>query len=52
VMGKSFSAPSYAALLCIQAAGSNRNTVNGWTTWRNAEGVTLAELRDKFLEES
>ena len=52
VMGKSFSAPSYAALLCIQNAGSDRNTVNGWTTWRNADGHTLADLRDKFLEDS
>jgi len=51
VLGKSFSAPSYAALLCIQNAGSDRNSVNGWTSWRNAEGMTLAELREKYLEE-
>ena len=48
-LGKAFSAPSYAALLCIQSAGSDRQTVNGWTSWRNAKGETLADLRDKFL---
>ena len=49
VLGKSFSAPSYAALLCIQDAGSSRNTVNGWTSWRTEHGSTLAELRDTLL---
>ena len=38
VLGKSFSAPSYAALLCLQDAGSSRNTVNGWISWKTAEG--------------
>ncbi len=49
VLGKRFSAPSYAALACLQDAGSNRETVNGWTTWRNSMGETLAELRTQFL---
>jgi hypothetical protein len=47
VLGKSFSAPSYAALLCLQDAGSSRNTVNSWKT---AEGRTLADLRDTLLK--
>ncbi len=49
-LGRSFSAPSYAALACIQSAGSDRETVNGWRTWRDGEGRTLADLRDQFLE--
>jgi hypothetical protein len=49
VLGKSFSAPSYAALACIQNAGSERETVNGWMSWKNSEGEALADLRDKFL---
>ena len=50
VLGKSFSSPSYAALYGIQDAGSERKTVNGWTSWRNADGLFLSELRDKYLE--
>src|ERR1017187_4852993 len=49
VLGKSFSAPSYAALLCVQDAGSTRNTVNGWIAWRTESGKTLADLRDALL---
>ena len=49
VLGKSFSAPSYAALLCVQDAGSSRNTVNGWISWKTADGKTLADLRDTLL---
>jgi hypothetical protein len=49
VLGKSFSAPSYAALLCVQAAGSNRNTVNGWISWKTSSGKTLADLRESLL---
>ena len=49
VLGKSFSAPSYAALLCLQNAGSSRETVNGWTSWKTADGKTLAALRTAFL---
>jgi hypothetical protein len=49
-LDRTFSAPSYAALACIQSAGSNRETVNGWTSWRNLQGRTLAELRDQLLE--
>ena len=49
VLGKTFSAPSYAALLCVQDAGSSRNTVNGWVTWKVADGRTLADLREALL---
>jgi hypothetical protein len=49
VLGKTFSSPSYAAVFVIQSAGSKRKTVNGWTSWRNSEGVLLFELREKFV---
>ncbi len=49
VLGKVFSAPSYAALAGIQDAGSDRQTVNGWTSWKTSSGKTLSDLRDKFL---
>jgi len=48
-LGRAFSAPSDAALLCVQAAGSKRNTVNGWTSWKTANGETLADLRERFI---
>ncbi len=47
---RSFSAPSYAALHCIQQAGSDRNTVNGWTSWKTPSGQWLADLRTEYLE--
>jgi hypothetical protein len=50
VLGRAFSAPSYAALLCVQDAGSKRNTVNGWISWRTDDGSTLADLREAFLQ--
>jgi hypothetical protein len=49
VLGQTFSAPSYAALAGIQDAGSDRKTVNGWTSWKTLNGQTLAELREKLL---
>jgi hypothetical protein len=42
-------APSYAALYFIQLAGSQRNTVNGWTSWKLDDGRTLADLRGEYL---
>jgi len=51
-LGRTFSAPSYAALACIQNAGSDRETVNGWTTWKDSDGRTLADLREQFIERS
>lgn len=48
-LGQTFSSPSYAALAGIQDAGSDRKTVNGWTSWKNLKGQTLAEMREKLL---
>lgn len=52
VLGQTFSSPSYAALAGIQDAGSERKTVNGWTSWKNSSNKTLSELRDQFLNSS
>jgi hypothetical protein len=52
VLGQIYSSTSYAALAGIQDAGSNRNTVNGWTSWKTDSGETLAEIRERFLNES
>ncbi len=49
ISGRPFSSPSYAALACIQEAGSDRRTVNGWTSWKNSQNKTLAELREELL---
>jgi len=49
VLGESFSSLSYAALACIQGAGSDRTTVNGWTNWRTEDGKFLSQLRDQYL---
>lgn len=50
VLDQLYSSPSYAALAGIQDAGSNRKTVNGWTSWKNQSGTSLAELRDEYLK--
>lgn len=50
VIDQTFSSLSYAALACIQNAGSERKTVNGWTSWKTENGVQIAELRDKLLK--
>jgi len=44
-----FTSPSYAALAGIQNSGSDRQTVNGWTTWKTENGELLSDLREKFL---
>jgi hypothetical protein len=49
VLGQNFTSPSYAALAGIHNAGSDRQTVNGWTSWKNMQGRTLAELREQLL---
>ena len=51
VIDQVYSSPSYAALAGIQDAGSNRKTVNGWTSWKTEIGDTLAEIRERFLNE-
>lgn len=50
VLGEKYSSPSYAALAGLQDAGSDRKTVNGWTSWRTSEGKTLADLRENYLK--
>ncbi len=45
VLEEKYSSPSYAALAGLQDAGSDRKTVNGWTSWRTSRGKTLADLR-------
>ncbi|HUA38219.1 MAG TPA: hypothetical protein VMA35_07430 [Candidatus Sulfopaludibacter sp.] len=50
VLGKTFPSSSYAGVYVIQSAGSSRKTVNGWTSWRNSDGLFLADLRDEFLK--
>lgn len=49
ILGQQFSSPSYAALVGIQEAGSDRKTVNGWTSFKNNRNKTLAELREQLL---
>ena len=49
LLGQQFSSPSYAALAGIQDAGSDRKTVNGWTSWKNLQNRTLADLREQLL---
>ena len=44
-----FGSPSYAAIYFINQAGSPRQTVNGWTSWRAKDGRFLSDLRDRFL---
>jgi hypothetical protein len=50
VMDKNFPSPSYAAIYCIQKAGSERTTVNGWTIWKTQDGKLLSEARSEYLE--
>jgi hypothetical protein len=50
LLEQQFSSPSYAALAGIQHAGSDRKTVNGWTSWKNDKNQSLADLRDVFLK--
>jgi hypothetical protein len=49
ILGQQFSSPSYAALVGMQAAGSDRKTVNGWTSFKNISNKTLADLREQLL---
>ncbi|PAU95370.1 hypothetical protein CK503_04025 [Aliifodinibius salipaludis] len=51
LLGQKFSSPSYAALAGIQDAGSDRQTVNGWTSWKTKEGNLIADLREEYLQE-
>ncbi len=50
LMDQVYSSPSYAALAGIQDSGSDRKTVNGWTSWKTEDGIIIADLRDKMNE--
>ncbi len=50
LLGQTYSSPSYAALAGIQDAGSNRKTVNGWTSWKlKNTKITIAEIRNNYI---
>ncbi len=51
VLEQNYSSLSYAALACIQDAGSERTTVNGWTSWKTEEGKLLSDIRSQYLAE-
>jgi len=51
VLEKKFPSPSYAAMFCIQDTGSDRTTVNGWTSWKTKTGKYLTELRSNYLNQ-
>jgi hypothetical protein len=51
LLGQKFSSPSYAALAGIQDAGSDRQTVNGWTSWKTDDGKFIADLREEYIEQ-
>ena len=50
VHDKKFNSPSYAALYCINHAGSPRKTVNGWTSWKTLNNSTLSQIRENYLK--
>ncbi len=50
VLNENFPSPSYAAIYCIQKAGSERTTVNGWMSWKTREGKFLTQVREAYLE--
>lgn len=49
VLNQNYSSLSYAAVACIQNAGSDRTTVNGWTSWKTREGKLLSNIRSQYL---
>jgi len=46
------SSPSYAAVYCIQKAGSPRKTANGWLMWKTKEGKYLNDLYQHIGDEA
>ena len=50
VDGKVYS-PSYAAVACIQKAGSDRSTANGWIQWKTEDGILIDDLLQKILDQ-
>jgi hypothetical protein len=50
VDGKVYS-PSYAAVACIRKTGSDRRTANGWTMWKNSQGILISDLTQQLPSE-
>lgn len=50
VLDHKFPSPSYAAIFCMQKAGTDRTTVNGWTSWKTKDGKFLSQFRADYLE--
>lgn len=48
INGEIFSSPSFAALSVLQKAGSDRKTVNGWTSWKTESGKLISDLREEI----
>ncbi|AQT67388.1 hypothetical protein STSP2_00532 [Anaerohalosphaera lusitana] len=48
-LGQNFSSLSYAAIACIQDAGSERTTTNGWDAWKTKDGCSMAQVREEYL---
>ena len=46
--GQVFS-PSYAAVACMQRAGSPRQTANGWLMWKTADGKLINEKYKAYI---
>jgi hypothetical protein len=44
--------PSYAAVYCIQKAGSPRKTANGWVMWKTKDGQYLNDLYRRFAKQT
>lgn len=49
VLNQVYSSPSFAALAGMKDAGSDRKTVNGWTSWKTENGHFISELREKLI---
>jgi hypothetical protein len=50
IEGRTYS-PSYAVVACMQKAGSDRKTANGWIHWRTEDGVLINDIY-KQVEDS
>ena len=41
--------PSYAAVVCMQKAGSARQTANGWLMWKTEDGRLINDKYNKYM---
>ena len=39
---------SAAAVYCMQRAGSQRDTADGWIMWKTEDGTSLSEFYNQF----